>query len=150
MAKRSGSNSLVLGIVIVILVIGAIIMLSKFNTTVAPEKDTQTAVTQSPAGGNPQNNGIIEGDTNGKPMLGIDISIQNFAYSQPTFTVKKGTSVTWQNEDTVAHTVTADDGSFDSGLLEKGKSFSHTFNTVGTFDYHCTPHPQMTAKIVVQ
>lgn len=150
MAKRSGSNSLVLGIVIVLLGVGAIIMLSKLNTTIAPEKTEPTSAplhSRSEAEGG---DGLIEGDTDGKPMIGVDIAIENFAYSRPTFTVKKGTTVTWQNNDTVAHTVTAKNGSFDSGRMEKGKTFTHTFDTVGTFDYYCTPHPNMTAKIVVE
>jgi plastocyanin len=50
---------------------------------------------------------------------------------------------------TMAHTVTADDDSFDSGQLAKNASFSHTFTEVGVVPYHCENHPQMTGKVTV-
>ncbi len=78
------------------------------------------------------------------------IDIKNFAFAPKTLTVKVGTTVTWTNQDSVGHTATSDDGSFDTGLLAKGESGSVTFNEKGTFTYHCTPHPYMKAKIVVE
>jgi len=60
-----------------------------------------------------------------------------------------GTTVTWYNADTEAHTVTADDGSFDSGLIAPGESWSHTFSKEGTQRYHCAPHPWMKGEVVV-
>jgi plastocyanin len=78
------------------------------------------------------------------------VSIANFAFSPSTITVKVGSSVTWTNADTAAHTVTADDGSFDSKSLDPGKTFSTTFAKAGTFAYHCTIHTTMTATVIVQ
>jgi plastocyanin len=64
--------------------------------------------------------------------------------------VKKGTIVKWFNQDGVAHTVTSDDGSsFSSGNLAANATFSYTANTVGTFNYHCNYHSNMTATLVV-
>ncbi len=80
---------------------------------------------------------------------GTEVSIANFAFSPDTLTVKPGTTVKWTNNDTTAHTVTADDKSFDSGNLDPGKSFSFTFKQAGTFSYHCSIHPNMKAKVVV-
>lgn len=80
----------------------------------------------------------------------FDVSIRNFVYSLTTTTIKVGDSVRWTNFDVVAHTATADDGSFDTGLLNKDESKTITFSTSGTFDYHCTPHPWMKGKIVVE
>jgi len=77
------------------------------------------------------------------------IAIQGFAFSPASLQVDAGTTVTWTNNDNVAHTVTADDGSFDSGPIQPGASFSHTFATAGTVAYHCSIHPFMTAQIVV-
>ncbi len=54
--------------------------------------------------------------------------------------VSAGQSVLWSNSDPVAHTVTADDGSFDSGLVDPGSSVSIEFDTPGTFQYFCQPH----------
>jgi|GEM_PF-1092515 len=79
----------------------------------------------------------------------VMVTIQNYAYMPETITVKKGTTVTWTNADTVEHSATADDGSFDTGLIATGETGTHTFDKVGTFSYHCTPHPSMKAKIVV-
>lgn len=77
------------------------------------------------------------------------VSIQNFAFSPGTIQVTAGTTVTWTNNDQTTHTVTADDGSFDSGDVAPGGTFSMTFTTPGTFAYHCKIHPFMTASIVV-
>lgn len=77
------------------------------------------------------------------------IPIADFAYP-PTTTVNVGDSVTWDNTSGVAHTATADGGSFDTGSIADGASASVTFNAAGTFSYHCAFHPQMTGSIVVQ
>ena len=71
-------------------------------------------------------------------------------YSKNVLTVKVGTTVTWANDDNQLHTVTAADGSFDSGFLEPGASFSHTFTDAGDFEYFCLPHPWMRARVVVE
>lgn len=81
-----------------------------------------------------------------------EVEIENMAFVPANITVKKGTKVTWTNKDDVGHTVTSDNDSqvvFDSPLLTKGQSFSFTFNEVGTFNYHCQPHPQMTGSVTV-
>jgi plastocyanin len=79
------------------------------------------------------------------------VEIENFSFKPATITVKKGTTVTWTNEDSVEHTVTPDtEGDFEgSDLLAKGETYSFTFDKVGTFSYHCKPHPQMQAKVIV-
>jgi len=77
------------------------------------------------------------------------VDIKGFAFSPASLEVAAGTTVTWTNSDSATHTVTADDGSFDSGDLANGATFSFTFDTAGTFTYHCNIHPNMTATIVV-
>jgi plastocyanin len=74
----------------------------------------------------------------------------NFAFSPATLTVKTGTKVTWTNNDSVTHTVTADQGAFDSGDLSPGSSFSFMFTKAGTYKYHCNIHHSMMATIIVQ
>jgi len=64
--------------------------------------------------------------------------------------IAPGTTITWTNNDPLVHTVTADDGSFDSGQIEPTKTFSHTFTQPGEYAIHCTPHPFMKAVIVVR
>jgi amicyanin len=77
------------------------------------------------------------------------VAIADFAFSPPMLTVTAGDTVTWTNEDAVAHTATSTAGAFDSGDLAQGASFSFTFTTPGTYTYLCTPHPDMTGQIVV-
>jgi nitrite reductase (NO-forming) len=71
-------------------------------------------------------------------------------YSVNVLTVKVGTTVTWVNQDDQQHTITAVDGSFDSGFMTEGQIFSHTFDTAGEFEYFCTPHMWMRAKVIVE
>jgi plastocyanin len=88
-----------------------------------------------------------EGD---EAAAGEAIEIVDFAFSPAELTVPVGTTVTWTNQDSAPHTVTADDGSFDSGRLNQGDSFSFTFETPGTYTYVCAFHPNMTATITVE
>jgi hypothetical protein len=57
-----------------------------------------------------------------------------------------GGTVTWSNDGQSAHTVTANSGSFDSGNLDPGQSFSHTFTQPGTFAYYCQYHRSLGQK----
>jgi plastocyanin len=86
--------------------------------------------------------------TKGGPGVN-EVWIQGHAYSPATITVTAGTTIKWTNKDPVAHTVTSDDGLFDSGSLVNGDTWSMPFNNPGTFKYHCTPHPGMIATVVV-
>ena len=73
------------------------------------------------------------------------------AYQPKTLTVKKGDSVEWDwTDQSTSHSVTADDGSFDSGLCGAGNKFVVTFASTGSFNYHCTIHAAMTGSVTVQ
>lgn len=78
------------------------------------------------------------------------ITMNNSAFAPTSLTVKAGTEVTFENDDSVAHTITADDGSFDSGNITPGESYKRTFGSAGTVNYHCTIHSNMKGKIIVQ
>jgi plastocyanin len=73
------------------------------------------------------------------------------AFSPADITVKKGTTVTWTNQDSVAHTVVETDGQDGpkSNDLNNGQSYTFTYNTVGAFKYHCSIHPMMTGTVTV-
>jgi plastocyanin len=73
----------------------------------------------------------------------------SWRYEPGTLTVAVGTTVTWVNTGATSVTVTSPDGLFDSDLLGSGASFSHTFDTPGTFRYFCVPYPYMKGLIVV-
>lgn len=77
------------------------------------------------------------------------VSISGFAYKPATLTVAKGTTVRFANNDQAPHTATRA-GGFDTKRIGAGKSASVRFNARGTFRYHCTIHPEMRGKIVVQ
>ncbi|HEX2281374.1 MAG TPA: cupredoxin family copper-binding protein [Thermomicrobiales bacterium] len=79
----------------------------------------------------------------------VDISVVDFAFEPATVSIPAGVTVIWTNNGSRPHTVTADDGSFDSGRLDPGEQFSQTFDQPGTFTYHCGFHPEMLGSIVV-
>lgn len=78
------------------------------------------------------------------------VTMADLAYGTTRLEIAPGTMVVWRNDDPVVHTATADDGGWDSGEIAPGESWSRTFDEPGTFAYHCTPHPFMTAEIVVR
>ena len=104
--------------------------------------------TTTTAGGGTATTG---GSTGGsQPAGGAQISIQNFSFSPASVTVKAGDTVTWTNNDSATHTVTGDKNEFNSGDVAPGATFSFTFKTAGTVDYHCAIHPSMKGTITVQ
>jgi plastocyanin len=77
------------------------------------------------------------------------VTIVNLSFEPPQLEITVGTSVRWTNEDPLPHTATATGGEFDSGILDKGASFSHTFDAPGTYEYICAIHPNMKGSISV-
>lgn len=78
------------------------------------------------------------------------VSIVDMGYTPAKITVKKGTKVTWTNNDDTTHTVTSDSGStMDSGSLDRGESYTVSFDTAGTYPYHCVFHTSMTGTVTV-
>jgi len=87
------------------------------------------------------------------PAPGEDqVNLQNYAFNPSSITVSVGTTVTWTNFDSVAHTVTSTGGpvSFDSGSLSQEQTWQFTFTKAGTCTYRCTPHSYMTGTVIVQ
>jgi len=76
-------------------------------------------------------------------------TLDAYGFDQPTLGVNVGDTVTLTNTGNMPHTVTAADGSFDSGPLNPGDTFSFTFSAPGTYKYACSPHPWMTAAVTV-
>lgn len=80
------------------------------------------------------------------------VTIVDGSFGPGTVTVARGTTVTWTNQGSQQHDVTPDTetaGFQQSELLSNGDSYSVTFNTPGTYTYHCSPHPEMTGTVVV-
>jgi plastocyanin len=72
------------------------------------------------------------------------------AFAPDELNIAAGTTVTWMNTDTVAHTSTANGNAWNSGSLAPGGQFSFAFQSPGTFAYHCAIHPGMIGTVVVQ
>ncbi|MGE5138659.1 MAG: LysM peptidoglycan-binding domain-containing protein [Rudaea sp.] len=80
---------------------------------------------------------------------GTNVTIADFTFSPASITIHVGQTITWKNSGPSPHTVTSNTGAWDSGTLNAGASFSRTFNTAGTFAYHCSIHPMMMGTVVV-
>ena len=117
-------NKLLIALLAILLIGGAIFIFVK-KPNVTPSTTSNTVTTDSNT-----------------------VSIQNFAFSPATLTVKAGTTVTWVNNDSTVHTIKSD--SFNSDNLNRGDKFTFTFNTPGSFGYVCGIHPDMKGTIVVQ
>ncbi|MEI7452532.1 MAG: cupredoxin family copper-binding protein [Candidatus Falkowbacteria bacterium] len=76
------------------------------------------------------------------------VNISNFSFSPASLVIKKGTTVTWTNNDSAPHQIKSD--SFSSSVLNNGGTFSFTFNDAGTFSYICSIHTSMKGEIIVQ
>jgi YVTN family beta-propeller protein len=80
---------------------------------------------------------------------GFMTSIRGMAFTDPVIRIQAGQQITWTNQDSVTHTVTSDQGLWDSGNIEPGKSFSMKLEKPGQYGYHCSIHPFMTGTIIV-
>lgn len=84
--------------------------------------------------------------TTSKP---VTVTITNFAFEPKAIEIAVGTTVTWINEDSVPHTATDLNSSFDTGRLDQGQEGSITFDSAGTFKYRCSFHPSMLGTVTV-
>ena len=103
----------------------------------ASEETTETEPTES------------EPAPSGEASKSEKVDIVEFTYQPDPVVVQIGGKVIWQNQDTAPHTATADDGSFDTGTIEKGKIGSETFKEAGAFTYFCEIHPTMHGTVEV-
>lgn len=133
------NNKIIIGVIIVVIIIGGgAYFLNRGNfyqQDMPSQMQTQT------------NNNSTTGSS---AMAKNAVTIQNMAFSPATLTVKVGEKVTWTNHDSVGHSATADDNSFDTGVIEQGQSGNNKFAKAGTYTYHCSVHPNMKATIIVQ
>jgi plastocyanin len=136
-------NSLLIPIAIVVIaVVGLAILL---GGGIQPPTTT-TTVTNAPTTTIATTTTTIQNTTQT-----ASVTIQNNAFSPANLTVKVGTNVTWTNQDSVSHTVTSTTGSeLNSNVMAKTKTYSHVFNTVGTYNYYCTIHTFMTGTVKVE
>jgi plastocyanin len=77
------------------------------------------------------------------------VKIDNFSFGPDAITVAKGTTIVWENNDDIPHTVVAENLSFHSKALDTDDRFSFLFNSPGEFVYFCGLHPFMKGKVIV-
>jgi len=128
-------------------ILAAFLLTAACSQKTAPSQNTPTPQQQVAA---PQQTAPSSDAKVAPTAAAANIEIQSFAFSPSTLTVKKGTTVTWTQKDSVPHTIVSDNGAFESPQLSNGQTWSFTFNDAGTFAYHCSVHPSMTATIVVE
>jgi len=132
-------------VIIAILIIGAI----AFGLT--RNSNNQSNQTNNPPASNNQTSQNQSQSNTQTPTSTDSVTIQNFAFLPGDITVKKGTTVTWTNKDSTAHSVNEMDGKQgpDSSNLNPDDKYSFTFNEVGTFKYRCNIHPEMLGTVTV-
>jgi len=94
--------------------------------------------------------GVIGPASAGDAVAPVVVIIEGSAFVPDTVTIKAGTEVVWRNKDSVPHTITADDGSFDSGSLNQGDEFKRKFIAPGTYKYSCDIHAYMSGNVIVK
>lgn len=89
------------------------------------------------------------------PANAVVVNIAKMKYETPEVTIEPGQTVTWINTEAMPHNVAFNagvvgDDKMDAPMMKKDQSYSITFNEAGTYDYHCTPHPFMKGKVIVE
>src|SRR5690606_14619068 len=86
------------------------------------------------------------------PLVGdtVHVAIDGLEYVPARLEVTPGTTVVWTNRAPLAHTVTANDGTWGSPSLDPDDSWGHTFTEPGEYAFHCAPHPFMVGVVVVR
>jgi len=77
------------------------------------------------------------------------VVIQQMRFEPAEMSAQPGDTIEWKNDDIFTHTVTAVDGSFESGPIAPGHSWKTVIKNAGTLAYHCTPHPNMKGRLFV-
>ena len=140
------NSKIIISIVIIVIVIGGgLFFLNKKNMTSQSQTSNQMQNMHTSSSAAPSSSG-----SSSEATATNKVDIANFAFSPATIKVKVGDTVTWTNKDSVGHSATVDDGTWDTGVLPQGKSGSEKFTKAGTFTYHCSVHPNMHGTVIVQ
>ncbi|HEY5549946.1 MAG TPA: cupredoxin domain-containing protein [Candidatus Saccharimonadales bacterium] len=131
------------GLIVIALIAAAIFIVAGRGNNQTDNNSTQQSSSTTQNSQNTSSNNQSAASTD-------KVSISNFAFSPTDITVKKGTKVTWTNNDSVAHTIEAEsDSGPQSQNLGNNDTFSFTFNQVGSFNYICGLHPSMHGTVSV-
>lgn len=143
-------NRTIIATIIIIIVAGGLVAIAvsgRSDQSETARDDNQSPEASTAAPGTPAGSTQEAGATKA--------AIRDFSFQPKTLKIRKGTAVTWTNNDTAKHNVIADGEAVaggppaDNPLLGKGESYTFTFNTFGTFSYLCRPHPYMKGSVEV-
>jgi plastocyanin len=115
----------------------------------AQNQPTKLISSLAPSSSEPSADTTKNSDTTIEIPINAQNPSSNQFYVPRNGTVVAGSQVTWINKDTVLHTATADDGSFDTGFISPGQKTTIMVNGQGTKGYYCLPHPWMRATLLV-
>lgn len=145
------NNKMITAIVIVVLAVigfGAVALMNKDDK---PANIANETMTNHSSGTNTDKSDTTD-TAKSEVIESSNVTYKNFDVAPKTIKVKKGTTVTWTNEDSAKHDVTPDTETAEfkaSELFGKGETYKVTFNTVGKYTYYCSPHPYMKGTIEV-
>lgn len=129
-----------------LIILGVVLLLAGgvylFTQNQTPATNNNLPSNNSPAIGNTT-------ETNPNPQT-YNIDIAGFAFAPSTLNIKVGDVVIWTNSDSVIHKIASDSGTeLQSSSLSNGQTYTHTFNTAGTYTYHCSIHIAMKGTVIV-
>ncbi len=127
----------------------ALIALSLVIAACGGGGDDETAVESEATSATTTESSGSEPAPSGEAQSSEKVEIVEFTYGPDPVTVQTGGKVIWVNRDAAPHTATADDGSFDTGTIDRGKLGSETFKEAGTYPYFCEIHPTMHGTVEV-
>jgi plastocyanin len=119
------------------------------GTSSSTVNETSSLLNQTTTG---QQSGVSSPQTTFVSILSGSADSVSISFSpvQVTVAIVVNNTVTWVNNDNAGHTITSRDGSFGSGNIGAGGSFTNTFTTPGTYSYYCAYHSWMVGTVVVK
>lgn len=152
----------ILTIIAIMLLLAACAPQAPITPATQPEEavEPQVAAEQPPAGSivadenlgesASENMGISTPANENPGAKTVDVEMKEFKFLPAEITIKAGDTVRWTNNDRAPHDAMANDKSWKTALLRTGNSATVTFDTPGTYEYYCSIHPGMKAKVIVE
>jgi plastocyanin len=134
---KTRRNLIIIGIIVLLALAGVVYLFMPKNPS----------MNNINTGNNPSPQNFVANNS----VSSYNVAIAEYKFTPTITVVQRGDTVIWTNNDPVAHTITSDSGTeLNSPLIASGTSYSHLFNTSGTFDYHCSIHTMMKGEVIVQ
>ena len=140
----------IIALLIVIVAIFTIGVVGFIVVEVTPSPTIQENVASPAAVATPQPSSVLPSEEATLSAQRVEVMISNLSFQPASITVGRGSTIVWRNQDTVAHTVIAEDGSFSSGTIVAGDTFEQRFEKIKTYTYSCGIYPEMKGTIIVE